>query len=189
MQVDPVVTPWDEPPHPFSLPPDLTPQKFVEAGNEGRLIRDLRGRAKFKNPTLVLAHAAAEFFKAQRAQTATARQEAIDLGTAIADLAVTGRQAYGHFKNGINMLSLEGTLRQRLAAQRPPVPAIDTEIQAAMDQALDRAYGVAWALRGRLRSARHCARRLDGSRSPPKTTCLTARSTCQHRSSSSTRSR
>ena len=72
----------------------------------------------------------------------------MDLGTAIADLAVTGRQTYDQFKRGISTLALEGSLRQRLDTQPLAVPATDTEIQAAMDRALDRAYEVAWALRG-----------------------------------------
>jgi pimeloyl-ACP methyl ester carboxylesterase len=147
MQVDSVVTPWDESSPPIALPPD-PPPTFVDGGNEGRLIPGLRGRAKLQDPTLVLAHAAAEFFKAQRAATPQARQIAMDLGAAIADLAVTGRQTYGQFKNGIRMLSLEGALRARLDAQALSRPPSDAEIQTAMDLALDRAYDVAWALRG-----------------------------------------
>lgn len=138
MRVDPPVTPWDE--LPPSLPEDLAPPNLVDVANEYRLIRELRGRAKLKDPTLVLAHSAAEFFKAKRAQTST------ELAVAIADLAVTGRESYNQFKNGINMVSLEGALRLRLDAElaRPS----DVEIQDAMNQALDRAYAVAWALRG-----------------------------------------
>jgi len=59
---------------------------------------------------------------------------------------VTGRQTYSEFKKGISILSLEGTLRERLDAE--PLHPSDAEIKAAMDQALDRAYAVAWALRG-----------------------------------------
>src|SRR5688500_10848394 len=114
MQVNPPVTPWAE-----------APQSFIDVGNEYRLIRELRGRAKFRNPILILAHSAAELFNAQRARTPHERQGAIDLGTAIADLAVTGRQAYSKFKNGINMLSLEGTIRERLDAQSLPVRPSD----------------------------------------------------------------
>jgi pimeloyl-ACP methyl ester carboxylesterase len=147
MQVDSPVTPWDEPLRPVVMPPNLASARFVDVPNEFRLVRDLRGRAKWRDPTLILAHAAAEFLKAQRA-TPPETQVLSELGTAIADLAVTGRQAYSQFKNGIRMLSLEGRLRERLDALRLPVPPIDAEILAAMNQALDRAYDVAWALRG-----------------------------------------
>lgn len=148
MRVDPPVTPWEEERCEPALFTYGAPQEFVDVANESRLIRELRGRAGFRDPTLILAHAAAEFFKAQRAGTPNERQVATDLGTAIADLAVTGRQAYGRFKSGISMLKLEGTLRLRLDAQVLPVRPSDAEIGSAMNQALDRAYNVAWALRG-----------------------------------------
>jgi pimeloyl-ACP methyl ester carboxylesterase len=62
---------------------------------------------------------------------------------------VTGRNTYERFRLGIDMLALEGATRQRIDAQvLPLVPATDAEIQMAMDRALDRAYAVAWALRG-----------------------------------------
>ena len=136
MQVSPPVTPWG------------APQEFVDADNEFRLIRDLRGRANFREPTLILAHSATEFFSAQRAQSPDERRRATDLGTAIADLAATGRQAYARFKGGINMVKLEGLIRERLDAQSLAVRPSDAEIKSATDQALDRAYKVAWALRG-----------------------------------------
>ncbi len=150
MRIDPPVTPWEEQlddpaPHLYTYG---APQEFVDVADEGRLIQALRGRARFRDPVLTLAHSAAEFFKAQRAPTPHERQAAIDLGTAIADLAVTGRQTYCRFKNGLSMLSLEGTLRVRLDAQALDVRPSDAEIRLAMDQALDRAYNVAWALRG-----------------------------------------
>jgi pimeloyl-ACP methyl ester carboxylesterase len=136
VQVYPPVTPWG------------APQEFVDADNEFRLIRDLRGRANFREPTLILAHSATEFFSALRAQSPGEKRRAIDLGTAIADLAVTGRQAYSRFKGGINMVKLEGLIRERLHAQALAMRPSDVEIQSATDQALDRAYKVAWALRG-----------------------------------------
>jgi pimeloyl-ACP methyl ester carboxylesterase len=147
MQVDPPVTPADESPDPIVLPQGPPPQ-FVEAGHEGRLIGELRARARLRNPTVVLAHSATEFIKAARARTPAEKQTATDLGRAIADLAVTGRQTYGQFKNGIRLLALEGAIRDRLAAQPIPSPPTNPEIQEAMNHALDRAYEVAWALRG-----------------------------------------
>lgn len=142
MRIEAPVTPWDEPPHPGVF---RAPLAFVDVANEGRLIRDLRGRAKIQDPSVVLAHAATEFFKAGRARTPGDRKAAIDLGTAIADLAVTGRKTYSRFQNGVNTAAVEGNTRLRLDAE--PVPPTDAEIQAAMDQALDRAFAVAWALR------------------------------------------
>ena len=92
MRVDPPVSPPDEPPHPGVF---RAPLEFVDVDNEYRLIRDLRGRAKIQDPNVVLAHSAAELFKAKRARTPGERNKAIDLANAIADLAVTGRQTYG----------------------------------------------------------------------------------------------
>jgi len=148
MQVNPPVTPWAEDREEPHFPIYGAPQEFVDVGNEHRLIRDLRGRAGFRDPTLILAHSAAEFFRAQRATTPEERQAATDLGTAIADLAVTGRQTYSKFKTGIKMWALEGKLRERLDARQLPARPSDAEIGSAMDLALDRAYNVAWALRG-----------------------------------------
>ncbi len=149
MQVNPPVTPWEEKDRKEPVFPVYgAPQEFIDVANEYRLIWELRGRAAFRDPTLILAHSAAEFFTALRATTPDERQKAIDLGTAIADLAVTGRQSYDTFKRGINMLKLEGTTRLRLDARSLAVRPSDAEIGSVINQALDRAYNVAWALRG-----------------------------------------
>ncbi len=146
MRIDPPLTPPDEAPPPGFF---AAPARFVDVANEFRLIPELRGRAKIQDVPVVLAHAATEFFRAMRAGSSREQQSLSELATAIADLAVTGRKTYERFRLGIDMLALEGATRQRIDAQVAPLaPATDAEIQAAMDRALDRAFAVAWALRG-----------------------------------------
>ena len=147
MRVDPPVAPWDEP-----LDPGIfrAPAEFVDAGNDDRLIPMLRAAARSRNPVLILAWAATEFFRADRQRPRDEQQAdaTAALGTALADLAVTGREAYSRFRNGVSPLSFEGTTRLRIEAQVGPPRATDAEIATAMRRTLDRAFAVAWALRG-----------------------------------------
>ncbi|CAN5621872.1 hypothetical protein BH23GEM9_BH23GEM9_26820 [soil metagenome] len=147
MRIDPPVTPWDEPPSPLVF---RAPVEFVDADNEDRLIPILRAAAKTRNPITILAWSATEFVKANRAVTADTKRAAADLGTALADLAVTGRESYRAFQLGLNIVAVEGATRQRVEARVPAPAPTDEEIGRAMEQALDRAYDVAWALRGPL---------------------------------------
>ena len=146
MRIDEPVIPPEEPPHPGFFQP---PAEFVVEGHDGRLIPMLRGAARTRDPDVILAWAATEFFRAGRALVADDRHAAEARGTALADLAVTGRVAYDRFRNGLNMLAVEGNTRLRIEAQVVGgLPASDDEIAEAMRRALDRAYAVAWALRG-----------------------------------------
>jgi pimeloyl-ACP methyl ester carboxylesterase len=140
MRTESAISPFDEPPHPGVF---RAPDEYVDVPNEYRLIPELRARAKYRDPEVVLAHASSEFFKTLRPGTRQAWRAAIDLGNALADLAVTGRETYGLFRN-LNLLAVEGHARQRLAGASPG----DEEVLKAMNLALDRAYAVAWALRG-----------------------------------------
>ena len=154
MQIDPPVTPGPEPARPAMEALPAPPAELVDIPNEYRLIAGLRGRAAARDrstglpdPTVWLAHAAVEFVKAGR-MVGAPRDTVTRLGTAIADLTVTGRQTYDQFRKGISPLLLEQRVRERLDAQSLMPRATDAEIKTAMDQALDRAYAVAWALRG-----------------------------------------
>ena len=143
MRLESSLTPWSEPPHPGFF---RAPEQFVDAANENRLIAELRGRATIRDPNVVLAHAAAEFLRADRTAAGEARAAMVDRATAFADLAVTGRLTYDRFRNALNLVAVEGNTRQRLAGEA--VRPSDDGIRTAMDRALDRAFTVAWALRG-----------------------------------------
>ncbi len=154
MQIDPPVTPGVEPARPAMPVLPTAPAELVDPVDEYRLVRELRARAAARDrvsgrpdPTVWLAHSSVEFLQAGRAsgEPAAVRER---LATAIADLTVTGRRTYDEFRTGISSLELEEKVRARLQAQAVSPPATDAEIQTAMDRALDRAYAVAWALRG-----------------------------------------
>lgn len=128
--------------------------EFVEPLNEFRLIPMLREAAGRKNPWKILARAAAVFHRAQ--------PKDVELGNALADLAVTGRVAYKYFQQTpVNQLGkVEEALHASLAQVAPPLPpetyallvslrqATPARFASAVNAALDRAYAVAWALRG-----------------------------------------
>src|SRR3954468_17117556 len=75
-----------------------TPAQFIESQNNCRLNPMLREAAKTKNPWKILARAAAVFYRAQHLAMGPARQTDVELGNALADLAVTGRVAYARFQ-------------------------------------------------------------------------------------------
>ncbi len=68
------------------------------------------------------------------------------MADALADLAVTGRESYRKLKrNGVALAALDAKVRDQLSdATVAPTAA---EVQLAIDQALDRAYRTAWAVR------------------------------------------
>jgi pimeloyl-ACP methyl ester carboxylesterase len=122
------------------------PPTRLIAGNDGRLIPPLRDAARTRDPTEILARAATEYRKAASEPSPTQKEERLQLAQALADVAATGRVAYEALQNGLNMTALKDATRQRLTAQS--VTATNNEIQSAVNRALDRAYAVAWALRG-----------------------------------------
>lgn len=147
MQIDPPVLPPPEPPRPEPGLPVAAPLELVDAAAEYRLIPALRARAAMRDPTLVLAHAAVEHVKAARL-TGAAAEAPTRFADAVADLAVTGRGSYDLFRAGLDPLRLLQLVGQRLDAQQLAPRPTQPEVDAAIDRTLDRAYAVAWALRG-----------------------------------------
>ena len=150
MKISYPVSPWD----PSSVGFVGPKRRLVVDGPDYRLIPALRSAAQTKNPITMLARAAAEFFRAWQATTLAELQERAELGTALADLAVTGRDSYGGFElwnrrltaDPATLTELETATRNELAADGFTLS--DAGVRAAYDEALDRAYSVAWALRG-----------------------------------------
>jgi pimeloyl-ACP methyl ester carboxylesterase len=141
-----VVAPPDEPcGGTDALPPlaMLAPAEFTHAplpglpSAEGRLIEGLREAAQTTDATMILARAATVFYRAAHPPAPVT----VALGNALADLAITGRMAYDSWP--LDETSLKAITRQRL-----PPAATDADVDAAVTAALDRAYKVAWALRG-----------------------------------------
>jgi pimeloyl-ACP methyl ester carboxylesterase len=137
---------WDgsypQTPHP--------PNQLLDEGNQSTygLIAPLRDVARTMSPVEILARAAQAFiFAGTDAETILDRAAARTRGLAFADLAVTGRGAYAAFRRGVDRTALDAQTRALLAADAMTVPA-DAQVAAALDQALDRAYAVAWALNG-----------------------------------------
>ena len=144
------------------------PERFVDAVNEGRLIPQLRQAAALRNPYKILARAAAAFFSAQHPTAGSVPAEDEALGNALVDLSVTGRMAYCLFKtppltplddlavgSGVNHIDLghppltQARLREVIGEELALlINATPAEMTSAITPALDRAYAVAWALRG-----------------------------------------
>jgi hypothetical protein len=146
------------------------PARFVDSGNEMRLIPTLRDAAKTRNPYEILARSAEAFFRAQNPTAGSVPADDEELGNALADLAVTGRRAYcllatppltplhdlqvagagSHVDLGTKPYTasqLEAKVGDLLA---PLVSATPAQSAGAVNAALDRAFRTAWALRGPL---------------------------------------
>ncbi|MBP6750245.1 MAG: DUF3892 domain-containing protein [Xanthomonadaceae bacterium] len=144
------------------------PERFVEADSEGRLIAPLRQAAALRNPYKILARAAAAFYSAQHPTVGSVPADDEALGNALADLSITGRMAYCLFKtppltplddfavgSGVNHIDLghppltQARLLEVIGEELALlVNATPAEATSAIAPALDRAYAVAWALRG-----------------------------------------
>ena len=171
MQLSDAIQPPDEPctdirlPREFLTPPtDLvepfetaSPEEFgvgiiheteyAGAVPEFRLIPELRAAAQRQNAYNILSSAAVAFHRAQHPSGGSSPQADVALGNALADLAVTGRKAYAHLRSA--PLD-ESVLRQDVAAvlAHRGIQATPADVAAALKPALDRAFEVAWALRG-----------------------------------------
>jgi hypothetical protein len=121
------------------------PGKFL-GGLEGRLIPELRDAAQTMDPVKILARAAVQFLKARSDPTVVDTQLDNACGNALADLTVTGRMAYDAFAPGVKVADVEAAIKTLLPAG--PEQPTSEQIRAAIGDALDRAYAVAWALRG-----------------------------------------
>jgi pimeloyl-ACP methyl ester carboxylesterase len=152
MELTDTVKPWeiDPPDEPcggadaqpvfsFAAPPEfLQPAISGLPSSEGRLRERLRKAAERKDATEILADAARVFYRAAHVLDSEIGFENSErLGNALADLAVTGREAYKSWP--VNETSLKSRL---------PAAATAADVDAAVGAALDRAYAVAWALRG-----------------------------------------
>jgi len=112
---------------------------------EGRLVNWLRAAAQLMNPLEILKQSAVSFYLVG---IATRTPPDTDEGaTALADLAVTGRGAYGQFRSQPPQDSdLLDDVRNRLTVFLNSPPDED-RLLTSVRKALDRAYLVAWALR------------------------------------------
>jgi len=124
------------------------PPKFIEADTENRLKDPLRKAAQLQDAGPILTRAGVAYYRSLRGGVGRPGDE--DLGSALADLAVTGRMTYDGLQiRSVSDATLIPMITDALIAdgEAQPIPA--SVIDAAR-LALDRAYGVAWALRGRL---------------------------------------
>lgn len=113
--------------------------------NEGRLRAELRALAQTKNPIQSLCRAAQMFTRNGAASTGTPSDQ--EFGNAFADLSVTGKAAFAQF-----------TVLHPNEASLAADAACAGASSASITRALDRAYGVANALRGPHESAERQAR-------------------------------
>lgn len=146
-RIDVPPDPWDEAFADHFHPIDA----FLEADASFtyRLIPALRQAAQTMDPVQILGRAAeAFFFAANSTESMLDKRAATMRGNAYADLAVSGRMAYDAFKAGVDPAQILATTRDFLDMQESPPAHTDAQISAAVEQALDRAYDVAWALRG-----------------------------------------
>jgi pimeloyl-ACP methyl ester carboxylesterase len=122
-----------------------------------RLVQALRDAAQTRDPYEILARSAAAYLAPDA-----------ELGNALADLAVTGRRSYcllahppltplhdlqvagagSHVDLGTPPLTPAQLLTRIGALLAPLVTATPAESTAAINTALDRAFGAAWAIRG-----------------------------------------
>ncbi|HBR51243.1 MAG TPA: hypothetical protein DEA71_14305, partial [Nitrospira sp.] len=102
----------------------------------GRLAPWLREAAQTRDPMAILRRAVVARFRPRTADAAAESQ-------ALADLAVTGRVAFTRFR------SMRPRDELLLSAVRTELSSIDpSALGATVREVLDRAYNVAWALRG-----------------------------------------
>jgi pimeloyl-ACP methyl ester carboxylesterase len=137
------------PPRPNAPIAPITPMSggaLLWPGQEGRLIDSLgqvarlRQRSGQGSSVAILTRAAIEFVKAQ--QSFTGRQFAL----AVADLAVSGRAAFADFCSV--KPDNQGIVAAVNAVGDPAVAALPGSIAPSVAAVLDRAYKVAWFLRG-----------------------------------------
>jgi pimeloyl-ACP methyl ester carboxylesterase len=110
--------------------------KFSNGKNPGeyslRLKQSLRDVAREKNPVTALANAAVKYYAGDKLW-----------GNAFADLAVTGRGAYEAFRKRPPTADEVMVWARSLAGKS----ADQTKLRTAVQEAISRAYQVAWALR------------------------------------------
>ncbi len=114
--------------------------------SHGRLIDPLRHAAQTHDAREILLRSVGEHIRVARGTPGASPA----LAQAYADLSVTGRAAYTHFRtwHPSNAKLISAALTVRAAGAFEPADATDVEIVLAVGKALDRAYRVAWAIRG-----------------------------------------
>ncbi len=117
------------------------PAQLCVPNSEWRLIDLLRQLAKTRDPREILASAGEHYHRAAVGPGFLAAEQRLR-GQALADLSVTGRVAYGKWPVWpAEVVAIKATVQKRTGAT-------SAQADAAVESALDRAYQVAWALRG-----------------------------------------
>ena len=118
------------------------PARFLETSSDpralvGRLAVGLRSVAQWKDPRKILAEAVLQYDRDPA------------LGQALADLAITGRSSYEQFaKDPLTEETLFAAVKARVADIYGGSQPVPDGLQNAISRVLDRAYQVAFALRG-----------------------------------------
>ena len=116
----------------------------------GRLIQPLRVAARTKDAKEILARSAVGRYRDRHYNELTSPEpNSLEIQNALSDLAVTGRSAYASFRALAPVeADLSALVRSKLAASYPAHQVVDADLSASIKETLDRAYQVAWALRG-----------------------------------------
>lgn len=115
----------------------------------GRLISSLRIAAKQKDAKEILARAAVARYSDRHQELTNPEPNSSAIQDALSDLAVTGRAAYASFRAlGPVEADLRALVKSKLAAVYPAHQVVDADLSDAIKGTLERAYKVAWALRG-----------------------------------------
>ena len=115
----------------------------------GRLIRPLRIAARTKDAKEILARAAVARYRGWHPELTSPDPNSRAVQDALSDLAVTGRTAYASFRALAPVeADLSALVKSKLAAVYPTHQVVDADLSDAIEKTLERAYKVAWALRG-----------------------------------------
>jgi pimeloyl-ACP methyl ester carboxylesterase len=164
MELTDTVEPWvvDPPDEICSDAPPLTAAfeplpKFVHLpipglpSSEGRLIDELRDVIKQRDANEILSKEilslATVAYHGAMHPTGAGMRETFEFAAAVTDLAVTGREAYKSWRSLGAWPENEASVRI-LARSKMPTPPSPANLTDALTAAFDRAYIVAWALRG-----------------------------------------
>jgi hypothetical protein len=132
----------------------VRPPDHLAPGPEGRLIEQLRGHARSagrQGPIHALGQAAGYFYMARHGDPHGRLTELGDLrvfARAVADLAVTGRAAYARFRADPPDVTRVRDEAQLRLSRRFDGSLNERSLQTSAEDAVERAYKVAWALRG-----------------------------------------
>src|SRR3954470_21652368 len=182
MRETPAVLPPAEPCVPTASTGLIDPPAWAaDPVNEMRLIPALRNAARTRDPYIILGRAAAAFVRVQTPTPGVNPAADLQIGNALADLAVTGRRSYclmatpphtpadaarligagDHVDLGTAPFTQAQLHAKLLGVLGQLMTAPTAQATRAIDTALDRAFASAWALRGPL-AVRGPARRALG---------------------------